>query len=360
MTEDVYRKLAQRLDAIPNGFSATESGVELRLLAKMFTPEEAALASVMRLTREPAADIAARAGVETDAAYRMLKGMVRKGLIQLKKGEGQLLFGLMPFAVGIYEEQLPRMDAELAELFEQYIQETRGGVIMSAKPGILRVIPVEEAIPYDVEVFPYEQATELLENAKSWGVRYCLCRLQQRLIGKGCDHPIENCMVFAPVEGAFDHSKVDRAITKEEALQILREAEEAGLVHSTGNYRNGHNFICNCCTCCCGLLRTVAEFGIPTTAVRSDFHAVVDDELCIGCGDCLERCQFGALSVPDDICVVDYSCCVGCGLCTTVCPTDAMHLERRPEGEVPPPPADRMEWMVQRADERGISIADIL
>jgi len=360
MTEDVYRKLAQRLDAIPNGFSATESGVELRLLAKIFTPEEAALAAVMRLTREPAADIAARAGVDAGLAYRTLKGMTRKGLIRFKKGEGQLFFGLMPFVVGFFEEQLPRMDAELAALFEQYLQETQGGSIVRDAPAVHRVIPVGEAIPFDLEIFPYERATELLEGAKSWGVRDCVCRVQQKLVGKGCDRPVENCMVFAPVEGAFDHSEVDRAITKEEALRILHEAEEAGLVHSTGNYRDGHNYICNCCTCCCGVLRSVAEFGVPTTAVRSDFHTVVDAEACIGCGDCIERCQFGALSVPEDVCVVDYDRCVGCGLCATVCPTDALYLERRPEGEVPPPPADIKEWMVQRAQERGISIFDVL
>jgi ferredoxin len=360
MTEDVYRKLAQRLDAIPNGFPATESGVELRLLAKIFTPEEAALASVMRLTREPAADIAARAGVDPDTACRTLKGMARKGLIRFKKDKGQLTFGLMPFVVGIYEEQLPRMDAELAALFEQYLQETRGGSIVREMPAVHRVIPVGEAIPFDLEVFPYEHATELLENAKSWGVRNCICRVQQRLVGKGCDRPVENCLVFAPVEGAFDHSEVDRAITKEEALHILREAEEAGLVHTIGNYRDRHRYICNCCTCCCGILRSVAEFGVPITAVRSDFHAVVDAEMCIGCGDCLERCQFGALSLPDDVCVVNYGRCVGCGLCTTVCSTDALHLERRPEGEVPPPPTDIKEWMVQRAQKRGISIWDIL
>ena len=360
MTEDIYRQLAHRLDAIPNGFPATESGIELRLLAKIFTPEEAALASVMRLTREPAADIAARAGADPDATYRTLKGMVRKGQIRIKKGEGKLLFGLMPFAVGFYEEQLPRLDEELATLFEQYLQETQGGSIVREAPAVHRVIPVGEAIPVDLEIFPYEHATELVENAKSWGVRDCICRVQQRLIGKGCDHPIENCLVFAPIEGAFDHSQVDRALTKEEALQILREAEEAGLVHSTGNYRDHHYYICNCCTCCCGILRSVAEFGVPATAVRSDFYAVVDAELCIGCEDCLKRCQFGALSVPDDVCVVDDSRCVGCGLCATVCPTDAMHLERWPEGEVPPPPANIKEWMVQRAHERGISISEIL
>jgi len=231
MAEDVYRKLARRLDAIPNGFPATESGVELRLLAKIFTPQEAALASVMRLTREPAADIATRAGVDPDTAYRTLKGMARKGLIRAKKGEGQLTFGLMPFVVGIYEEQLLRMDAELATLFEQYYQETQGGGITRHAPPVHRVIPVEEAIPFDLEIFPYERATELLEGAKSWGVRDCICRVQQRLVGKGCDHPVENCLVFAPVESVFDHSEVDRAITKEEALRILHEAEETGLVH---------------------------------------------------------------------------------------------------------------------------------
>ena len=360
MTEDIYRKLAQRLDAIPNGFPATESGAELRLLAKIFTPEEAALASVMRLTREPAADIAARAGVDADTAYPTLKGMARKGLIRIKKGKGQLAFGLIPFVVGIYEEQLPRMDEELATLFEQYLQETQGGSIVREAPAVHRVIPVGEAIPVHLEIFPYERATELLENAKSWGVRDCICRVQQKLIGKGCDRPIENCLVFAPVEGAFDHSEVDRALTKEEALRILRETEEAGLVHTTGNYRDHHYYICNCCTCCCGILRSVAEFGVPTTAVRSDFRTVVDAEECIGCGDCLERCQFDALSMPDDVCVVDYSRCVGCGLCATVCPTDALYLERRPEGEVPPPPADIREWMVQRAQERGISISAVL
>lgn len=359
MSEDVYRQLAQRLDAIPNGFPATESGVELRLLAKIFTPEEAALAAVMRLTREPAAVIAARAGVDPDTAYRTLKGMVRKGLIRAKRGKGQLTFGLMPFVVGLYEEQLPRMDGELAALFEQYYQETRAGILRDAPP-LHRVIPVGEAIPFDLEIFPYQRASELLEGAKAWGVRDCICRVQQRLVGKGCDRPVENCLVFAPVEGAFDHSDVTRPITKEEALRILREAEEAGLVHSTGNYRDGHFYICNCCTCCCGVLRGVAEFGIPTAIARSDFHAVVEAEECIGCGDCVERCQFGALSVPEDLCVVEVARCVGCGLCTTACSTGALRLERRPEGEVPPPPANIKEWMIQRAQERRISIFDIL
>jgi electron transport complex protein RnfB len=360
MTDQIYRKLAQRLDAIPNGFPATESGVELRLLAKIFAPEEAALASVMRLSYEQATDIAARAGVDPKAAARTLKEMVRKGQIHVQKERGQLLFKLLPFVVGIYEEQLPRMDAEMASLFEAYFQETRGGDFVRKAPAIQRVIPVGEAIPVDIEAFPYERAVELLENAKSWGVRDCICRIQQELVGKGCDRPVESCLVFAPVEGAFRGSAADRPISKEEALQILRETEEAGLVHTTGNYQGGHSYICNCCTCCCGVLRSVTEFGIPSSAIRSDFHAVVNTEACIGCGECVERCQFGALSVPGQACEVDNAHCIGCGLCATICPADALHLERRPEGEVPLPPKGQQEWLEQRATARGIRMEDIL
>ncbi|MBE9507401.1 MAG: 4Fe-4S dicluster domain-containing protein, partial [Chloroflexi bacterium] len=81
---------------------------------------------------------------------------------------------------------------------------------------------------------------------------------------------------------------------------------------------------------------------------------------CIGCGDCVERCQFEALSVPEDICVVDYARCVGCGVCVTACSADALHLERRPEGETPTLPTDHRDWMVQRAVERGIRMEEIL
>jgi ferredoxin len=143
-------------------------------------------------------------------------------------------------------------------------------------------------------------------------------------------------------------------------LQILHDTEEAGLVHTIGNYRDGHNYICNCCTCCCGILRGVAEFDIPTAIAHSGFQAVVDSELCIGCGDCVERCQFGAREVPEDVCEADVVRCVGCGVCVSVCPADALHLERRLEEEAFPLADDLKDWMSQRAEERGISMSDIL
>jgi Na+-translocating ferredoxin:NAD+ oxidoreductase subunit B len=354
MTEEVYRRLAHKLDAIPNGFPATESGVELRLLAKIFSPEEAALAAAMRLSREPAETIAARAGLEPETAYQMLKAMARKGQIRAGRKGGKLAFGLMPFVVGIYEEQLAHLDREMAELMEQYFQEAHGFLALF-DPPIHRVIPVEEAVPAGIEIYPYERASDLLNSAKAWGVRDCICRVQQRLLDKGCDRPLENCLVFGPVEGMFDHAETIRALNREEALRILAEAEEAGLVHSPGNFQDGNYYICNCCTCCCGILRSVSEFGIPTAIASSGFWATVDASLCAACGDCLERCQFGALDLPGDCLLVDPGRCVGCGLCVPVCPTGALRLERRPEGWAGPPPADFRDWATRRAVARGLT-----
>jgi Na+-translocating ferredoxin:NAD+ oxidoreductase subunit B len=338
-----YKKLAGKLDTLPNRFPATESGIEVQLLQKVFTPQEAALAAEMSFIKEPADQIASRANLPVREASRILKDMVRKRLILFSRGDNALLFGLMPFVVGFYEELLPRLDEEIADLFESYFQETRGGITGKGL-SVHRVIPVQESIDFEMEVFPYEKASTLIENAKSWGVRDCICRLQKSLIGDPCHHPLENCLVFAPIPGAFEGSEVDRPITKQEALQILHDAETAGLVHTTGNYRDHNSYICNCCTCSCGILRSVAEFNNSSAISRSDFYAVVDNELCLACGDCLERCQFNALDLDGDLCQVDLANCVGCGLCVPVCPEGALSLLRRPLGEVPPPPENIKEW----------------
>ncbi len=354
MTDDVYRRLAQRLDATPNGFPPAPSGADQRLLARIFTTEEAALAAHMYLHRERVEAIAARAGISAAEAKKTLKVMARKGLVNIGRQDGELVVGLLPFMVGFYETQLPRMDRELAELFEAYFLEVKGGVTLW-NPPVHRVIPVEESVPAGVEFYAYERASEMLTGAQAWAVRDCICRVQQKLLDKGCDRPVENCLSFGSVPGMFDGMEAMRPISLDEALRILHEAEEAGLVHSPGNFRDGNYYICNCCSCCCGILRSVAEFGLPTAIARADLLAVVDEAACAGCGDCLDRCQFGALDVTSGTCLVDAGRCVGCGLCSTTCPTSAIRLERRAEGQVSPPPASFKEWSVQRARARGLA-----
>ncbi len=358
MEKDVYRRLAQRLDAIPNGFPPTESGIELRILAKLFTPEEAALAAQMRLSFETPQEIGARVGLDAQQAYQTLRAMARRGLIRARRGEGTLLFALMPFVVGIYEEQLTRMDRELAELVEAYFREREGQTILGTAPPIHRVVPVGEAVPFDLEIFAYQRAADIVESARAWGVRDCICRVQQKMLGKGCDRPVEICLNLAPVEGAFDGSESTRAISKEEALQLLRQAEEAGLVHTTGNFRDGHFYICNCCPCCCAVLRGMTEYHVPNAVAHSGFLAAVDADECIACGECVERCPFTALALPEDVAQVDEARCVGCGVCTVTCPTGAIRLQQRADTESPP--ANLVEWMLRRAQARGLDMADIV
>jgi ferredoxin len=350
--ENPYKKLATKLDEIPNGFPPARSGVELKLLAKLFTPDEACLASTMSLKHQSIKIIAENSGLEELKVKPLLISMVKKGLIDLSKEEGVgLTFGLIPFVVGFYERQNAKIDKEFAELFETYYKEAFH-VPMTTDPSVHRIIPVEKTIPVNIDVMPYEKASTYLDNAKSWGVLNCICRTQKRLIGQGCDHPLENCLVFSSRTGAFDKRDDIRTITREEALAVLVEADKAGLVHSTSNTRDEVTYICNCCICSCGVLRSIVEYGSKTSIARSDFYASVNEILCSGCETCVDRCQFKAISINDGISFVDVSTCYGCGLCVTSCPEDAITLKLKTPEEQVLPPATEEEWRVIREANR--------
>jgi len=359
LDQNVYKKLAQKLDAIPNGFPETESGVELKLLAKIYAPEEAALASEMRLTPESAEQIARRTGRDPTETTALLEAMVQKGQIEAIDEGKQRRFCLMPFVVGVYEEQLGRIDEEMARLFEEYYP-AFAKELLGKSPSPHKVIPVEKSIPIEVQVFPYEQASALLNKARSFAVGKCICKVQKALVGEPCKYPVEVCLWFAPTEGFFEDDPGTRVLTKEEALQILRESEEASLIHCSSNVREGHGYICNCCTCCCAMMRGISQLGIENSVAKSDFYVKVDPEICTGCETCVERCQFGATSIVDNIPRVDQKRCVACGLCVTTCSSGARTLERKPEDQISPTPRNMEEWMRERAENRGISLEEIL
>ena len=356
--ENPYKHLAERLDALPNGFPPTDDGAELRLLAKLFTLEEAALAAQLRLTLETPAQLVARIGGDSKALRKQLKEMARRGLIAAGRAEGGLGYGLLPFVVGIYEMQFSAMDAELARLFEDYYRQAFGQVL-TMPPPIHRVIPVEESLRVDMEVRPFESAADIVTGAQAWGVVDCICRQQKALIGEPCEHPVDVCMVLSQTAGAFDRSPAIRALTCGEAMATLRRAADAGLVHSVSNNQRGVWYICNCCTCSCGVLRGMADLGMANVVARSAFVNQVNETLCSGCSLCVERCQFEALSLGDVV-YVDRLRCVGCGLCVPTCPDGALGLVRRPAEEVLPPPVTEADWRVERAAARGLDLDEVL
>lgn len=345
----IYKKLAQVLDRIPNGFPATKSGVELKLLAKLFSVEEAELACHLTLAACAARTIAESVGWEEQRVFTMLKTMTKKGLIEAEKGEKNLCFKLIPFVVGFYERQNGRIDADFAQLFEAYYHEGFH-LMMDLKPSVHRVVPIEKSIPVNIEVMPYERASVYIERARSWGVLPCICRVQRRLIGKACRHTEENCLVFSQKPNAFKQTETIRELSKEEALEILANAGKEGLVHSTANVQNGVTYICNCCTCSCTIMRGIAEYGHLNALGRSDFTIAIDSSLCSGCSLCIERCPFNALQLQekDGLCHVDPLHCYGCGLCVSVCSSGALSLMAKSPDQCEPLARNESEWRDQR------------
>lgn len=349
--ESIYNKLRVHLDNMPNGFPATESGVEIEILKKIFTEEEAELFMKLRLKFETPEQISARTGVDLDLLKKRLPGMKEKGQLMGVTIGNVSIFKALPFVFGIYEFQVHRIDRELALLTQRYADEVFARDFCEKNPPLLKTIPIGIEFADDTKIEPYESVKALIDGAKAWSVRECICKKEKALLGKKCDKPSEVCLGFAPIEHVFDNDHASRAITKEEAYQILKLSEEAGLVHMTANIKSGHFYICNCCKCCCAALTSYIAIS-KNAAAKSNYRAVVDSGACIACGACADRCQANAIAVEEYAVITD---CIGCGLCVSSCPVDAIKLVRREESDIAPVPVNEKEWMDWRAKDRGFS-----
>jgi NAD-dependent dihydropyrimidine dehydrogenase PreA subunit len=180
----------------------------------------------------------------------------------------------------------------------------------------------------------------------------CICRQEQQIVGQGCDKPLEACLIMGPAAVYYLHNDLGREIDQEEALAILVQAEEEGLVLQPANAKESTN-ICMCCGCCCGILTNVKRHPKPTSIVASAFVAALDVEMCVGCGTCERRCQMQALDVDGRRAVLDLDRCIGCGLCVTTCPTGALSLLRKPKAEQPYVPRNLVDANIKLGRARG-------
>lgn len=348
--DDSYARLAAALDALPNGFPRTPGAKELRILQKIFSPEDAALAGNLTGQMELPSTVALRAGIPPEQVNARLKALAKRGMVWLEmdRQSRSWRFRLAPFVVGMYEASLDLMDHELAHLVEDYMAEGGAEGIMRPDPALQRVVPARHALRTEW-VLPYEDIAKLLEGARSFSVRECICRVQQDQIRqRKCDFPTHTCLSFS----GFGRPPGPKDISRGEALALLDQCEEVGLVHTVSNVVKDIYYVCNCCGCCCGILRGVTQRGIENSVARAGYLAQMDAERCTGCGVCVRRCQVGAIGLVDGVASVSVDHCIGCGLCVTGCTAGAATLDRRPDWEAIRPPESFADWEHQRLHRR--------
>ena len=351
MNEDVYIRLREFLNTLPAGYPETPTGVEIKILKKLFTPDEAEL--TMKLNKEPESIsvIAKRTGIQEKELAKKLETMAQKGLIfRVRVGE-ERHYQAFQFIVGIYEFQLNHIDKEFSELFEEYLPYL-GMEMALAKTPQLRVIPVESAVGKEGSVEPYNQVRELVKKQTVLSVSNCMCRKEQGLLGNPCDKPSEVCIGFGDMAQYFIDNNSARQIDVAECLKILDTAEEAGLVLQPTNAKE-LQWICCCCSCCCAGLKYAKNISRPQNMVHSYYEAKIDPDECTACGDCIERCPMDAIQEGDDVSEIIEGRCIGCGLCTSACPVEAITLILKPGMESPP--EDYSEVLDRISVDRGVA-----
>jgi Na+-translocating ferredoxin:NAD+ oxidoreductase subunit B len=337
---DVYRRLQQHMDRMPVPFPATDSGVEIRILERLFTPEAAEAALALSMLPEAAGTIRKRLpdSWTLDQLVSLLDSMAEKGVIERVRVRGRKRYAKSVLAVGIYERQLTRLTAELQRDVEAYFDEAFGVAFHATNPRQIRTVPVNLALTSDRTVASYDDIRSFVTKSEGpFALMDCICRHGRDLTGEPCRQTAlrRTCLTFGPAAKGMVNSGAAQFVAREQTLEMLSAADREGLVLQPQNTTEPL-FICCCCGCCCGVLRSAKVLPEPAAVLKASYHAASDPETCAGCGICEPRCQMEAVHVTDGSAAVDLSRCIGCGLCVTTCSTGAMRLVANATRAEPP------------------------
>lgn len=352
--DNVYQNLAEHLRKnTPGGFPETPTGVELRILKQLFTVDEAELCTRLMMMPETVKGIAERTGLDPGVIEPVLKNMGEKGLIVTAEKDGQWSFMLANFVVGIWEYQVNRLTKELISDFNEYVPYLVDEQFKQNTKQ-LRVVPVSQSIDTDMNIMDYEEAEKLIRSQTKILVAPCICRKEHQIMGKGCGKPIDTCLVFGGGAYMYEKRHIGRTISADEAVAILHDGIDKGLVIQPSNSKRPIN-ICMCCDCCCQILKNLKAYEAPGRIVNSNFYAKIDPDNCTACGSCVDVCPMNAISIQEDnAAFVDKNRCIGCGLCYTRCDFDSIAVEQKPETDRWDPPKNIVETYMNIAKEKGL------
>jgi electron transport complex protein RnfB len=346
-----YLKIAQSY-ANPLWFGPPLCDELIALVRHMFSEEEAELVQHIRSPLGKTAAAVARAAQRPVEEVRpVLDRVADEKCLLLSLGDGRRRrYHLLPLIPGVFELVLVRPSLEgldgwhrrFAELFAA-LYDTGFFAVYSEQPvPLIRHLPVAQSIEAQPMALPSDRLEAVLERYDVFAVGLCQCRLAERLLGRGCDSPLENCVAFGSVaEVAIAKGKM-RRIGMKDVLTIKAEAEDAGLVTwvletRVGSLRAGTS--CSCCGCCCHALRLIGQFDAPGLFAPPHFAPHLEAGRCVHCGRCALACPMGAIVVDAQSGGYQHlrERCIGCGLCVTACERGALHMEAElPHRELSP------------------------
>ena len=316
-----------------------------------------------------------KTGFPVEKIRKKVDSLAKKGIIlNQPNSQGMMVYRLLPLIlVGTFEytfmTKLPdgreREPLEkIAKLYQQLLVELRDNMqrsydnllpVFEHQPPVDRTVPVrttedgqtikiDKSIQAEDAVLPAQTVEEIINKFDDIAVGHCFCRNYNKALGHECElhAPSEVCFTFGKSARHTIAQGFARAVSKEEALNIMRQTEEAGLVHKAfhngSNINKEENSICNCCKDCCDTF-TLWRHGAVPMINSTNYLSIIDRDACTGCGICVERCPVDAISLDSDgLAVRVEAYCIGCGICARFCPAGAISLQEGMRRVCVPPP----------------------
>jgi Pyruvate/2-oxoacid:ferredoxin oxidoreductase delta subunit len=360
--DDVYRLLQQHLDRQAIGFPAARSGADITFLAALFTPDEARVALQLSYQPLPQDQIAAKTAQDfpADRTVALLESAFRKGALGWKLKDNVPHWYVMPLVIGMYEAQDGNPSREFLAAGSPYMQTREYRMSFAqVKPSQMRTIPIGKSVTVEHHIATYDEIRSLVKLSPGpFVILKCICREEMRAQGQTCKQTarLETCLCMGGMAAMVLRRNHGRKISADEALAILQQNENDGLVLQPANAQQTE-FVCSCCGCCCGMLRFQKGLSKPVDFWTTNFFASVNADVCTRCGTCVKRCQVNAIVLPDasGAAQVNRNRCIGCGLCVPTCPPKAISLVKNTPEIVPPKDEEELYDMVKanRIKRRG-------
>jgi NADPH-dependent glutamate synthase beta subunit-like oxidoreductase len=285
---------------------------EYKILEPVVTEEMAEAALCLELRKPKSAEeVAALCGKSAEETAKLLWELALAGVCFVNKIDGVDKYWHDLWIPGHMEMMANNREnvkkyPQIAEAFEAYgrVRGPKTAGNFPAGLGLMRVIPIEHAIEGETRRASYEEVSKYLNENEIFSVSDCSCRTARESMGEGCGHLKEDmCIQMGHAAEYYIRTGRGRQITREEAFEIIKKAEENGLMHQIPNTDGPGktHAICNCCGCSCLSLRTAGMF-LNNDMVRSNYVSHVDKDKCAACGECVENCPVNALRLGRKIC----------------------------------------------------------